>query len=198
MTDDKSELEEIAGKLEGTGELAAEDREQLQAIINGSDSLEVPDRLMPRGSAEEEESATELESNDIRKQILNMKLPQKLKLAMFGNATCRALLIGEGNKMVQQCVLKNPQLRLGEIEDFSKNPNVSDLVLRTIAGTKEWTKSYQVKLNLVNNPKTPQDISIKWLKYLRTVDLKKLASSKNIPQNLANIARKRLAQMQKR
>lgn len=133
------------------------------------------------------------DSQDIRTQLLTMKLSDKVKLAMFGNSTCRGLLIFDANKMIQQFVLKNPRLMLNEIEDFSKSPNLSESVIRSIADRKEWMKHYPLKANLVRNPKTPPDIALKLLKFLTVSDLRIVARSKNIPQVIAVGAKKILA-----
>jgi hypothetical protein len=190
MNDD--DLTKLADALQETGALTDDERKAAQQVISGTDSYQVPDSL-----AKTEEESSEKESDDIRKKLLDMKLPEKMKLAMFGNSTCRSLLIGDGNKLVQMCVLKNPQIREGEVEEFSKNPNLSDQVLRKISQTKEWMRSYNMKKNLVFNPKTPQDVSLKWLRHLRANDLRTLTRSKNVPQNLTTLARKRLADVQK-
>jgi hypothetical protein len=132
-------------------------------------------------------------SQDIRAKIAGMLLPERMRLAMLGNATCRTLLIADGNKGVQMAVLGNPRLQLNEVETFAKNKNLSDVVLRAIADNKDWSKHYGIRLSLVNNPKTPQDISIKWISYLRDSDKKNLAKSKNIPQAVALAAKRALA-----
>jgi len=148
---------------------------------------------------ESQEPAVELvleeekETQDIRTQLLTMKLSDKVKLAMFGNSTCRGLLIFDPNKMIQQFVLKNPRLMLNEVEEFSKSPNLSESVIRAIAERKEWLKHYPLKANLVRNPKTPPDLGLRLLKFLNVSDLRIVARSKNIPQVIAIGARKMLA-----
>ena len=87
------------------------------------------------------------EHQDIRHVLLNAKLPMKLKLALLGNATCRGLLIKDSNKMIQQCVLRNPKLQASEVEEFAKNPNLSNVVLRDISSNSQWMKIYSLKLN---------------------------------------------------
>lgn len=136
-------------------------------------------------------------SDDLRQVLLKAKLPQKVKLALLGNATCRALLIRDSNKIIQQCVLKNPRLQTTEIEEFAKNSNLSEFVLRSIGVNSQWMRNYSLKYAITFNPKTPQDVSIKWVKFLNTVDLRKLAKSKNVPSVIAVTARKRIAESEK-
>jgi hypothetical protein len=44
--------------------------------------------------------------------------------------------------------------------------------------------------NLLNNPKTPLDISLHLLPAINAIDLKKLASNKNVPETLRTTAGK--------
>ena len=144
------------------------------------------------------EEASEEEITDIRQLIADMRIPEKVKTAMFGDAVARMLLISDANRIVQEAVLKNPQIQDSEIESFAKNKNTPENVLRIIAGTKDWTRAYSVQLALVNNPKTPSDVAMKWLKYLRKNDLRKIAKSKNVPNVVSVTARKRLELMEKK
>lgn len=138
------------------------------------------------------------ESSDLRTRIANMKISEKIKLAMFGDVNARGLLIKDPNKLVQSFVLKNPQITIEELTGFASDPNTPKGVLRVLSETNKWSKEYQMKLALVSNPKTPLDISMKWAKFLNLADLKKLSKSKSIPNALVVIIRKRLADLEKK
>ncbi len=136
------------------------------------------------------------DSSNIRAQIGKMTIPEKIKLALFGNGACRGLLAIDPNRVVHMAVMKNPKIRPPELEELAKNPNCPEGVLRAIAGNPLWMKNYKTKVNLVINPKTPSDISLKWLRYLNTDDLKRIARSKNLPQLVAVTAKKKLSEEQ--
>lgn len=190
------ELQKVAVDLHSSGAVTLEELEELKGVL---DSIEHGEKLEEASLQSIADARPEdAESGDIRSQLRDMGIPQKVKLAMFGNATCRMLLISDSNRLVQEAVLKNPQIQEREVHEFAKNSNVSDNVLRRISDSKTWMKSYIIKLNLVLNPKTPQDISLKWLRYLRQPDLKRIGGSKNIPQVIATAAKKRIADMQQR
>ena len=127
---------------------------------------------------------------DIRAQLLNMTIGQKIKFAMMGNAVARSLLIFNPNKMIQEFVLKNPRLTEGEVQAYLKSTNISEHALRIIAGDKDKMKSYICRLNLVCNPKTPGDVAIKWIRYINQTDIKKLAKSKNVSHVVQTTARR--------
>ena len=68
-----------------------------------------------------------------------------------------------------------------------------DEVVRVIASSKEMTRSYGVKTALVNNPKTPLQVAMRFLTLLRHNDVRAVAKSKNVSSALANQARRLVA-----
>jgi hypothetical protein len=65
-------------------------------------------------------------------------------------------------------------------------------VLREIGMNREWLRNYQVRLALVNNPKTPLSIAMAQVTYLNQRDLGLLAKSKGVPRPLVIAAESRL------
>jgi len=99
--------------------------------------------------------------------------------------------------MVASAVLGCPKLNDAEVEAFAKMGNVSEDILRTIAGTRAWTKNYSVALSLVKNSKTPVALSMNLMARLTEADVKRLSADRNIPEALRLAARKRLVSSQK-
>lgn len=183
MEDDKlAEIEEVIQRAD----VSPAERDEIRKVVRGEDR-DIDPELVKEG-----------EHKDIRALIGDMTVAQKVKLAMLGNSICRALLINDRNRMVQEFVLRNPKIQINEIESFSKNPNTTENVLRLISGTREWVAEYQVKLGLVLNPKTPPDIALKWLRFLMPNELKRVAKSKGIPQVVAVAAKKAVSDDRKR
>jgi len=56
--------------------------------------------------------------------------------------------------------------------------------LRIIAKSRNFRRNYTVVINLMNNPKTPLDITLHMLPNVTAPDLKKLASNRNISDTL--------------
>ena len=186
----------ILSQLENERSIPGEELQTIKQIVS---SPEAP--ALPKILEEEDDTGIVTEDSprslDIRTLIGKMALPEKVKLAMFGNSVVRGLLVRDSNKLVQLCVLKNPKIMIKEIEDFARNANLSDHVLRAISSSQTWMRSYGVKLSLVTNPKTPGDIALKWIKFLSLPDIKKLAKSKNVPHLIMNTAKKRVADQEK-
>jgi hypothetical protein len=133
---------------------------------------------------------SEDEYQSLYNRVLNMGVGEKVKLAFTGNKEARDILIRDANKMVAMAVVKSPKIQENEIEAISKSRQVAEDVLRHIATTKEWIKSYQIKYNLSSNPKTPLPLAMKLLVQLREPELKKLAKDKGVSQFLATQARR--------
>ena len=58
-----------------------------------------------------------------------------------------------------------------------------------IAGKRDWARHYQVKLNLVNNPKLPLAKALRLLPFLYPKDLRKLSANRNVSHTLARQAK---------
>jgi Domain of unknown function (DUF4388) len=157
--------------------------ESLKDVADESQQLRRPGEL-PEWELSEEEYES------LYFKILNMGVAEKIKLAMLGNKEARSILVRDAKKMVAVAVAKSPKITISEVEAISKSRQVCDDVLRQIAATKEFMRSYSVKVNLCNNSKTPVPIAMKLLPQLREHDLRKLAKSKNIPQAIATHARR--------
>lgn len=121
--------------------------------------------------------------------LQNMKMGEKIKLALQGNMEARRILIKDNNKIVSNAVLKNPRLTDMEVILICQSKVVDDEILRKISETRKWMRLYQVKLSLVNNPKTPVHISMNLLRHLREHDLRRLMVDKNLPGTITNAAR---------
>ena len=147
----------------------------------------------PISAKELEDAAKDAEPDPVKretllKQVAHMNVVQRLTLALKGNREARMILIKDPNKLVQRCVLQSPRLTDMEVEAFAKMTNLSEEVFRVISLTRKFIKSYVIMKNLVNNPKTPLDISLHLLPRLNANDLKLLTTNKNIPDTLRSIA----------
>jgi len=146
------------------------------------------DLLKDKMYANEQEE--EEDTRNLYAKITNMGVAEKVKLAMMGNKEARTLLIRDSNKVVATAVIKSNRITEGEIETISKSRSVSDDIIRLIAGNKDWTKNYQVKLNLVNNSKTPMSETLKFINHLRDKELRDLSRSRNVGSQVCTAARR--------
>jgi hypothetical protein len=155
---------------------------------------ETPDAMLDDDLAEYgADSSTEEEKLSLLAKLAAMGVPEKVKAAMKGSREMRAVLIRDPNKMVSRAVLSSPKLSDAEVEVFARMGSVSEDVLRTIAQSRAWTKSYLVVAALVKNSKTPVTLSMMLLTRLSAKDLKALCTNRNIPEALRLSAKRRLS-----
>jgi hypothetical protein len=121
-------------------------------------------------------------------QISRMTVAQRVQYAMKGSSEVRRTLIRDSNKVVQRSVLQSPRLTDQEVEAFASMANLTDEILRLIANNRNFRKNYIVVRNLINNPKTPLDVTMHMLPILNPMDLKKLTMNKNVPETLRTTA----------
>ncbi len=169
---------------------AVEDNELSQRIEKAADAMAelLPDEV-PADLAEAVEGKDE-KGEDTKQRIQDLPTGAKMRLAMLGNAFARSVLIRDSNRMVAVAAVNSPRIKDSEIVAFAGNRSLSDDVIREIANAKEWLRLYQVKVNLVFNPKCPLQVSMRLLPHLRDKQLKVIVKSKNIPSALSQQAKK--------
>jgi hypothetical protein len=185
-----SESPALAAALEHSAGLTDDQKSQLHELL---------------GSAIDEaalaEAAAEAEPDIVRRQTLlqrlaQMSVSQRVQLAIKGGSEERRTLIRDSNKVVQRAVLQSPRLTDQEVEAFASMTSLTDEILRLIAANRNFRKNYSVVRNLLNNPKTPLDVSLHMLPMINAMDLKKLTTNKNIPETLRSTAVKLQRQRQ--
>jgi hypothetical protein len=179
-----SESPALAAALEHSTSLTADQKSQLHEI-HGPGS--------PLDEAVLAEAAAAVEPDVARRQTLiqrlaKMTVAQRVQFAIKGGSEARRTLIRDTNKVVQRAVLQSPRLTDQEVEAFAAMSSLTDEILRLIAGNRVFRKNYAVVRNLMNNPKTPLDVSLHMLPMLNAVDLKRLTTNKNVPETLRTTA----------
>jgi hypothetical protein len=118
-------------------------------------------------------------------RIAQMTVSQKIRRATLGSAAERLLLVRDSNRLVALAAVKSPMMRADEAVRVSALRSAGEEVLRVIATNREFSRNYQVKLNLVCNPRTPFSFASRLVPLLHDHDLQKLAKSKNVPGAIA-------------
>ncbi len=155
--------------LEFIEELYEETDEQRQAIVN---------KILGEMSSEEIDLPTERIS--IIHRILKMGMKDRVKLAMKGDREARNILIRDPNRIVAQAVVSNPRITEQEIEKISSMRTITEEILRQIAISRQWSRSYAIVHNLARNPRTPVANCLNILSRLQMKDLVALSKNRNI------------------
>ena len=143
---------------------------------------------------EVEGGGEEDDQQSITQKLALMNVAERMKTAMKGSKSERAILIRDPNKLVSSSVLSSPKLTESEVEAFAKLANVSEEILRTIGMNRGWTKNYGIISALTRNPKTPLAVSMRFVQRLNDRDLKTVSLDRNLQEPLKLAVRKRLAE----
>lgn len=161
--------------------LTGEQKKELEELHHETD----PAKLMKALEGADPEAQKRV---TLIQKLSGMNVLERMQLALKGNRDERLALIRDPNKMVQRAVLQSPRMTDQEVENFAAMANLSEEVLRVIAANRKFIKNYVVARNLLNNPKTPIDVSLHLLPRLIPQDLKNLCGNKNIPETLRTTA----------
>ena len=156
----------------------------------GDEPLVDPEGPSPNAEAGEDEG----DQQSITQKLALLGVADRMKAAMKGSKSERAILIRDPNKLVSSAVLSSPKLTDSEVENFAKLANVSEEILRTIGMNRGWIKNYGVVAALTKNPKTPLAVSLRFVQRLNDRDLKMIALDRNLQEPLKLAVRKRIAE----
>ncbi|MBR6421160.1 hypothetical protein IKS86_00400 [bacterium] len=128
----------------------------------------------------------------IAEALRDMNVGQKIKVAMLGNLEVRKILIKDPRKQIVMAVLGNARITDKEVASIAGDPSSSLDAISFISSNKALSKSYAVKLALVNNPKTPMKTALMLLETIRMNDLKNIAKSRNVSNVIKQRAAKKI------
>ena len=139
----------------------------------------------------EEEQEQEKKKLSITQQIMRLGVAKKIEWAnKKGNREVRNILLRDPNKLVQLAVIQSPRITEGEIAKVALSRTSPNEVLQHIYNNRQLMKNYQIKVNIITNPKVPVGVSMRFLSSLRMAEVKAIAKNKNVPHGLANAAKK--------
>ena len=126
-------------------------------------------------------------------KLAQMTISQKIRRATLGTGAERMLLVRDTNRLVATAAATSPMLNDSEAARIASSRSVIDDVLRIIANNRDFTRNYQVKLNLVGNPRTPFTFTSRLIPLLRESDLRILSRSKNVPGAVQTAVKQQLS-----
>ena len=179
-----SESPALAAALEHSSAITQDQKNQLHELMGSA----IDEAALAEAAAEAEPDVVKRVT--LLERLAKMSVSERVQFAIKGGSEARRTLIRDSNKVVQRAVLQSPRLTDQEVEAFASMTSLTDEILRLIAGNRKFRKNYVVVRNLLNNPKTPLDVSLHILPMVNAVDLKRLTSNKNIPETLRTTALK--------
>jgi len=136
----------------------------------------------------EDRGDEDAERVSVEKQLRDMSVGKRIKLAYRGNKEVRKILVRDSNKIVASAVVRSGRLTDAEVSSFAGNRNLERDVIREIAANGEYLRKYPVKVALVNNPKTPVPVAVGLVKGLQKKDLMMLTRNRNVPSVISQAA----------
>jgi hypothetical protein len=176
----------LAGALEHSTNISLDQKHQLVELRGEGAPLDEA-ALADAALAAEPDAGRRV---TLLQRLAKMSVAQRVQFAIKGGSEARRTLIRDTNKVVQRAVLQSPRLTDQEVEAFASMTSLTDEILRLIATNRAFRKNYAVVRNLMNNGKTPLDVTLHMLPMLNPVDLKRLSTNKNIPETLRTSAHK--------
>jgi len=174
---------ELVASLVESSVVTAEQRGQLVEL-----QREEPEGIEAFVEAVEAAEPDAAKRETLLQKISRLSVVERVQLAMKGTREARSALIRDSCKVVQRAVLQSPQLTSREVESFAAMTSLNDETLRLIASNRKFRKNYAVTRALINNPKTPLEISLHLLPAITPQDLKLLTTNKNVPDTLRTSA----------
>ena len=143
-----------------------------------ADRSAIADKIF--GEMRMEDSHVPNERLSVINMIMRMGMKDRVKLAMKGDREARNILIRDPNRIVAQAVVSNPRLTEQEVEKIAGMRTVTEDILRQLAASRQWSRSYQVVHNLAKNPRTPIANVLNILARLQLRDLAALSKNRNV------------------
>jgi len=181
----------LAVALVNTTSVTSEQKHLLHELLSDA---HIDEAVLAEAVAEAEPDAARRQT--LLQRLAKMTVAQRVQFAIKGGSEARRTLIRDSNKVVQRAVLQSPRLTDQEVEAFAAMTSLTDEILRLIANNRNFRKNYAVVRNLLNNPKTPLDVTLHILPMINQIDLKRLCTNKNVPETLRTTAVKLQRQRQ--
>ncbi len=168
--------------LEYIEEIYEESEEQRKATI---------DKILGELSNEEEEIPGERIS--MINRIMKMGVKDRVRLGQKGDREARNILIRDPNKLVSSAVINNPRITEQEVELIAGMKSLAEDILRQIASSRHWSRSYNIMHNLARNPRTPIANAMTIMSRLQLRDLTALSKNRNVPDAIRRHATRLLS-----
>lgn len=140
----------------------------------------------PEGDEEEDRGGT------LWERLRNLNRNERLLLAPKAGRAERALLVQENDSQVLFALLKNPRISLDEVVRVAKSSFLSFQMVELILKTSQWIGNLDVRLALVQNPKTPVPFALRLLPTLPDSEVRAIAKGAATSMALKQAALRRI------
>lgn len=115
-------------------------------------------------------------------QIRSLPVAVRLQLSRGASRSLRSILVRDPNPKVAVSVLKNNPMSEQEIEILCHNRSISEEVLDEIARRRDWVRKPTIVMALVQNPRTPPPVAMRFIPRLSVRELREVSRNRNVPE----------------
>jgi hypothetical protein len=102
---------------------------------------------------------------------------EKILLAVKADRPERALLLQDNDPRVLLSLLRNPRLTMDEVVRLAKSSFLNFQIADVIMKAGQWMGNLDVRVALINNPKTPPAFALRILPTLPDSEVKAIAKA---------------------
>lgn len=113
-------------------------------------------------------------------RIMKLGVKDRIRMGLKGDREARNILIRDPNRLVSQAVVHNPRITEQEVEQIAAMRTAGEDILRQLASSRQWSRSYSVIHNLARNPRTPIANVMTIMSRMQLKDLTALANNRNV------------------
>lgn len=129
----------------------------------------------------EDQPLSEGVRGSLQSYVSGLNIPQKVELAGKGNKEVRTILSRDPNRMVARAVIGSPKLSEADVMAYAASSQTNDDILRAIADNRTWMTNRKLVSVVVTNPRTPPQVSIRFLGSFSTSELGIICRNRNVP-----------------
>ena len=108
-------------------------------------------------------------------RLRNLTQTEKLLLAVKADRSERAVLLQDNDPRVLLSLLRNPKLTVDEVVRVAKSSLLNHQIADVIVKTGQWMSSVELRVALVQNPRTPQPFALRILPSLPVEEIRQIA-----------------------
>ena len=121
-------------------------------------------------------------------KIRNMNPNERFRLATKASRTERQILLRDTSPQVLLGLLAHPRLETKEVLELVKSTHATAAMMERVAGNHKWMSNPEVQLAIIKSPKTGPPLAIKLLDNARIQDLRMLAKSSSVREQVRRAA----------
>jgi hypothetical protein len=154
-----------------------------EAVIRGTVVAMLPDGIAVAIAGDAEELLQQLlampetgEKNpNTWERVRGLSQMEKILLAIKADRSDRAILLQDNDPRVLLSLLRNPRLTVDEVARLAKSSFLTHQIADVIMKAAQWASNPDVRLGLVQNPKTPVAFALRILPLLPDAEVRAIA-----------------------